>query len=246
MRSLSAYAQVGTALVLAGVIAAPVFFFVASSISLTALALSATLLGSISLLLARSLPTVPPQAAELILEAGHENLAELLEEIGINSKAIYLPSTLAGGKPRALIPLRADSARATITRPLLRRMIVDFGPAPEDVGILVTTPGTAVIQLLETPPGATSSELEVALARVLVGALDLATSVQVAEEPGGLSVTIAGARLDREALWIFRSLGTPIASITATLVAEGLGAPVMIRSEDRAANRLMIHLEVAR
>ncbi len=68
MRTLSACARVGTALLIAVVVAAPFFNVVAGSIPLTALALSAILLGGIALLLARSLPAVVPQAAELLPE----------------------------------------------------------------------------------------------------------------------------------------------------------------------------------
>ncbi len=246
MQSISAYARIGAVLILAGLISAPVFFFVAGSIPLTALALSAILLGVIALLLARSLPLVPPQAAELLLEAGLENLAGLLEELGVDAKAIYLPSRLAGGKPRALIPVNSSPTSAEITRSLPQRMIVEFGPNPNDLGVLVTTPGTTIIRLLETPPGATSSELEAALARVLVGMLDLASSVEVAQESGNITVNIGGVRLDREDLWIYRSLGTPLASIAAAVVAEGLGKPVKIRSEEHAANHVKIQLELAR
>lgn len=244
MKSPSAYAQIGTALVVAGVIAAPIFYFVAASVPLTALAFSSVLLGVISMLLAQSLPKVSPQAAQILLEAGLDNLAGLLEEIGANAKAVYLPSSVTGGKPKALIPLHSNPAAPTITRSLANRMIVDFGPSPEDMGILVTTPGTAAMQFLESPPGSTSSELEAALARVLAGALDLARSVQVAQESGVITVRVLGVRFDHQDRWIDQMLGTPIASVAATVAAEGLGRTVSVESEGREADRLTIRLRV--
>lgn len=243
-RSLSSYARVGAALVLAGAIAAPVFYFVAASVPLTALALSSILLGAVALLLARSLPAVPPRAAALLLEAGLENLAGLVEELGVEEKAVYLPSALAGGKPRALIPLGANPPRIEVTRPLPERLIAQFGPDAEDMGLLVVTPGAAVMAMLEAPPGPSSSELEAALARVLVGSLDLATSVQVAQEPGFAAVSVSGLRLDRDDLWIYRLLGTPVASIAAAVVAEGLGTPVTVLSEERSSDRMVVRLGV--
>jgi hypothetical protein len=244
VQSPPAYAQIGIALVLAGLIAAPVFFFVADSVALTALALSSVLLGFIALLLARSLPKVSPRAAQILLDAGLENLAGLVEELGVEARAIYLPSHLAGGKARALIPLHSNPAVGEITRPLPQRMIVDYGPNPEDVGILVVTPGGAVMRLLDAPPGSSSSEMEATLARVLVGSLDLATSVLVAQEPGAITVNIAGIRLETDDLWIYRVLGSPIASVVAAIAAEGLGRPVTIQAEERTADRLVIRLEV--
>lgn len=241
---LSVYTRIGAAFLLAGGLAAPVFYVVAQSVPLTALALAVILLGVISLLLARSLPSVPPQAAELLLHAGLENVARLLEEIGLDSKAIYLPARLSGGKPRALLPLQSNPVQPEISRPLLNRLIADFGPRPEDIGILVTTPGTGVMELLETRPGATSSELEAGLARVLIGMLDLATAVQVSQQDGSVTVTMTGVRLASPDLWIYQALGTPLASLAATLVAEGLGKPVTIRSEAHSAGRATILLDV--
>lgn len=246
VQSLSAYPRLGAALLLAGAIATPVFYFVAGSVPLTALALSSVLLGAIALMLARSLPAIPPRAAQLLLETGMENLAGLIEELGVEERAVYLPSALAGGKPRALIPLGAGPSGVEVTRPLAGRLIVQFGKDPEDVGLLVATPGAAVMSLLETPPGPSSSELEAALARVLVGSLDLATSVAVAQEPGSAIVSVSGLRLDRDDLWVYRLLGTPVASMAAAVVAEGLGRPVVVLSEERVAGMTVVRLGVGR
>ncbi len=243
MKPLSAYRKVGFVLLAAGAVAAPVFFFVAASVPLTALALSAALLGSIALLLARSLPEIPPEAARLLLDTGLSNLAGLLEEIGLDAKTVYLPSRIAG-KPKALIPLHANAGRPAITRTPADRMIVDFGPNPEDVGLLVSTPGTTVLPLLGSPPGPSSAELEAALAHILTGLLDLATSIQVTRDQNDVTVRVNGLRLEDGALAVYRTVGTPVASIAAAVTAEGLASPVMIRSEERTGDRLLVHLEV--
>jgi len=244
MGSLSSYRALGAILLLAGAIAAPVFYLVAASIPLTALALSSVLLGVIALLLDRSLPHVPPRAAEALLAAGLENLAALLEELGVGTAAVYIPSALAGGRPRALIPLHG-SPPPRLERALDARLIVEFGSGPEDVGILVATPGSAVAGLLEAPPGPASSELEAALTRILVGALDVARSVQVAQEGGTVTVRIGGGRLDRGASRTDRVLGSPVASVAATVVAEGLGRPVSVAAESRSDGTVVVSLEVA-
>jgi len=243
MKPLSVYSKVGFALVTAGVGAAPVFYVVAASVPLTALALSAVLLGVIAVLLERSLPEIPPQAAQLLLDTGLSNLAGLLEEIGLEAQAVYLPSRIAG-KPKALIPLHANAGRPVITRALADRMIVDFGPDPEDVGLLVNTPGTTVLPLLDPPPGPSSAELEAALARVLTGLLDLAASVQVTRDQDDVTVRIGGMRWQGDALAVYRTVGTPVASIAAAVAAEGLATPVTIRGEERTGDRLLVHLEV--
>lgn len=53
---------------------------------------------------------------------------------------------------------------------------------------------------LDSPPGATSAELETALAKALHGSLDLVTSVQVSQEPGLVTVQAAGIRFEHQPL----------------------------------------------
>jgi len=135
----SVYARIGLALLLSGVVAAPVFFFVANSVALTALALSAVLLGTVAFFLDRSLPKIPPRAAQVMLESALANLGSLLEEAGVSAKAWYLPSVLTGSQPRALIPLNSDGQRPTVSQINAQRLIVEFGPRPEDLGLLAVS-----------------------------------------------------------------------------------------------------------
>lgn len=245
MRDLHAYARLGAALIAGGAVSAPVFYFIAASPALTALAFSTVLLGVIALLLEKSLPQVPPQAAQLLLRAGLDNLAGLLEELGARSKALYLPSRLTSGKPMALIPLGAHLPPSGALPPLPSRMLVETGPGADEVGLLVSTPGTTVRPLLEGSVGASSSELETALARVLVGALDLARGVAVSQEDGRVTVEAESVRLEWEDLWIYDVIGSPVASVVAAVVADGLDRPVRILDEHRTDRTLVVHLEVA-
>jgi len=244
MRPLSAYRKVGFVLLAAGVLAAPIFYFVARSIPLTSLGLSAVLLGTIALLLNRSLPEIPPRAAQVLLESGLENLGGLVEELGVAAKALYLPSALTDGRPRALIPLNSDSAHTTISHVVGRRLIVEYGPRPEDVGLLVSTPGTSALSFLDEPVGSTSSELEGVLTKLLVGIFDAASAVQVSMEDGVVHTRISGIRLVTGDLWIHGVLGSPIASVAAAVVAEGIKAPVVVAAEERSGDHLSVRLEV--
>ncbi len=245
MRPLSAYRKVGFVLLAAGVLAAPIFYFVARSIPLTSLGLSAVLLGTIALLLNRSLPEIPPRAAQVLLESGLENLGGLVEELGVAAKALYLPSALTDGRPRALIPLNSDSAHTTISHVVGRRLIVEYGPRPEDVGLLVSTPGTSALSFLDEPVGSTSSELEGVLTKLLVGIFDAASAVQVSMEDGVVHARISGIRpATGDLLWIHGVLGSPIASVAAAVVAEGVKAPVVVAAEERSGDHLSVRLEV--
>jgi len=242
MRPLSAYGKLGAGLLTAGAIAAPVFYFIGGSIPLTALGLSAVLLGFVALLLARSLPHLPPRAAEALLAAGLENLAGLLEELGADGRAIYVPSAMGGGKPQALIPLHRDAVIPVINKAAAGRMIVAFGQRPEDVGLLVSTPGTAAVQALDGSPGGSSAELEWGLTKILVGALDVVRAVQVGREGNAFTVRLQGAAMDHDDLRLVEVMGSPLASITAAVIAEGTGVPVVIAGEERAGGTLTVRV----
>jgi hypothetical protein len=99
------YRILGLGLCLAGTIFAPISYFIINSVPLTAVGVSAIMIGFICIALANTRPYISPEACQLILKTGMENTAALLEELGLRSKAIYLPSTMRDGNLQALIPL---------------------------------------------------------------------------------------------------------------------------------------------
>jgi hypothetical protein len=242
------YTRLGAGLVVGGGLFAPVSWVLVGSIPLVALGMSAVLLGVVALALGHSIPTVPPEASRVLLRTGLENLSALLEEVGLSTPAVYLPSRLASGRPAALIPLHGNPG-PRIEKDLPRRLIVRFGPEPQDMGILVTTAGTAVMDLLSPfageadRPAPTSGEMESAIGAAVVGHLDLADRVHVHRQGGALRVEIANPRLEHTDLWITRSIGSPLASIVATIVAEGLRSPVRITQEQWESRSAVVVVE---
>jgi hypothetical protein len=51
--------------------------------------ISGVILGVVSLALGRSLPRISPEASLMLLEAGSDNIAILVEELGLRARAIY-------------------------------------------------------------------------------------------------------------------------------------------------------------
>jgi hypothetical protein len=179
-----------------------------------------------------------------LLESGLANLSSLLEETGVSAPAVYLPSILTEGQPRALIPLSSHGQRPAVSQIDSQRLIVEFGPHPDDVGLLVSTPGGGALSLLDERIGSTSAELESALTKLLVGAFDIASTVQVNQENGLVTVRVGGIRLNIGDLWVHRILGTPVASLAAAVVAEGRQAPVVVESEARTKDVVTVRLAV--
>jgi hypothetical protein len=205
--------------------------------------MSTVIIGIICFALANTRPYISPEASQVLLKTGMENTAALLEELGLRTKAVYLPSTMRDGHQQALIPL-ADKDIERIRGKIPGRLIVRYGTSPEAMAIAVTTAGSVSTGLLENKPGPTSGEIQSAVTYVLVGLLDLANSVTVTMTDGQVEVSVTGARLGYEDIWYYRCLGSPIASIAAAISSEALDKPVRIREESYSNGRSRIVLEV--
>ncbi len=238
------YRLLGLGLCLAGAIFAPVSFFILDSTALTSVGISAIMLGFICIALADTRPYISLEACQLILKTGMENTAALLEELGLRSKAIYLPSTMRDGHPQAVIPLTEGEDIEWVKKKIPGRLIVRYGANPDDVAIAVTTPGSINIDLLETRPGPTSDEIEAAVTYILTGVLDIASSVTVHLADVRVDVEVRGSRLHYEDIWYYHCLGSPIASIVAAISSEALQKPVRIKEESYNKGKSRIVLEV--
>ncbi len=211
---------------------------------LTAIGISTIVVGFVCIALANTRPYISPEACELILKTGMENTAALLEELGIRSKAVYLPSTMRDGHPQALVPLVDNKEIQLVKGKIPGRLIVRYGINPDDMAIAVTTPGSINIDMLETKPGPTSGEIEAAVTYILTGVLDIANSVTVNLADARVDVEVSGSRLHYEDIWYYRCLGSPIASIVAAISSEALQKPVRIKEESYSKGKSSIVLEV--
>ena len=237
------YQVLGIVLAIVGAILAPVFYFIVGSPPLTATAISAVILGFTCIAIANSRPYLSPEAAQMLLKTGMENTTALLEELGLQNKATYLPSTI-DSQSRAMIPLVANGGIPIIPEKLPKRLIVRYGPNAEDMAIAVTTPGNVSIELLESKPGPTADEMEVALNYLLTGVLDIAHNVSVHIMDAKVEVKINGPKMSFENNWYYKCLGSPIASITAAVVAEALKKPLRITEETYQKNEGIVVLEI--
>lgn len=238
------YKILGLGLCLAGTIFAPISFFIINSVALTAVGISAIMIGFICIALANTRPYISPEACQLMLKTGMENTAALLEELGLRSKAIYIPSTMRDGHPQALIPLAEGDDIQWVREKMPGRLIVRYGVNPDDMAIAVTTPGSINIDMLETRPGPTSGEIEAAATYILTGVLDVANSVTANLADGRINVEVSGSKLHYEDIWYYRCLGSPIASVVAAISSEALQKPVRIIEESYNQGKSHIVLEV--
>lgn len=238
------YRLLGIILAVVGAILAPIFYFVVNAVPLTAVALSAIILGFTCILLANARPYLSPEACQILLRTGMENTAALLEELGIRNKAVYLPSNMRNGHPQALIPLAGEGDARRIRDKLPGRLIVRYGPDAKDIAIAVTTPGSINLEMLENKPGPTEDEIESAVTYILTGVLDIADGVKVNMADSRINIDVHKAKMGYEEIWYYQCLGSPVASIAAAISSEALGKPVRIIEESYNKGEDKITLEV--
>ena len=238
------YRLLGIGLIITGAIFAPAAYFMINSIPLTAIALSSVMIGFTSIALATARPHISPEASQMIFETGMENIAAFFEELELNNKAIYLPSTMRTGSAQALIPLNGDIDVQSIKGKIPGRLIVRYGDNPGNMAIAFTAPGGTILNELEIKPGPTSSEIEQVLIYVLTGLLDIANSVSVHFSEKQLHIKVTGSKLYYENIRYYRCIGSPIASIVATIASDGLEKPIRIKEETYQKGVNTIRLEV--
>ena len=245
MLNRNPYTWAGLSLLIAGSLVSLSAYFILLLTWLTALGICMLILSFILLALGRTIPKLSPEACRLLLETGIDNMATIVEELGIQANAVYLPSSLTGDRPQALIPLHSNPSLPPINKTLSQRLIVKYGASPGDIGLLLSTIGSTAIGLLETRPGPTSDELESALTYLFTGILGVADRTRVACNENHIKVEISNPRIENGTAWSHQCLGGPFASIVASVAAEARDKPVTIKQEEHLNGKCSIELEVA-
>lgn len=238
MQISNPYSILGITLIAVGGAFAFVGWYVLDYGPVIALGLSGIIIGSVAVMLGRSLPPLSSEASLSLLEASLDNIAALVEELALRGRAVYLPSSLSRGRLRALIPYKKeDGIELALQRPLDQRLIVRFGREADAFGILVATPGSFVLERRTVPSDASFDDLESILVTTLVSRLALVSSVRVLGDEGAITVEVGRSTLSWNGHVTNEILGSPVASIVATVVAEVLGRPLRIESEHNERGR---------
>ncbi len=217
---------------------------VLNSTPLTALGISTLIVSAVSFALSRGQPKISPQASAILLQSGLENISAIVEELGLESKAVYVPSSMASGKNQALIPLHSNPHPPILGQIALpKRLIVKHGPNSEDVGLLISTPGSSVTSFVSSKADAAEGDLETAISLVLTGTLSLADASRVTRDGNAIRVEISNPRLEYRNMWVYKVIGSPIASLVASVVAEVLDQPISIVSEQTSKSKLLVELK---
>jgi hypothetical protein len=240
------YTLAGLGLLIAGGLISLPAYFLFQLIWLTALGICMLILSFILIALGKAIPKLSPEVCSLLLETGIDNISTLIEELGIKSKAIYLPSSLTSKYPRAFIPLHSNGSHPEITKTLPQRLIARYGPSPEDIGILISTIGSTAASMLESKPGGTPDELESALTSLLTGRLGVADGTRVICYNNHIKIEINKPHLKNCTSWSHQCLGGPLATVVASIAAEAWNKPMTISQEEQSNGKYLVELEVGR
>jgi hypothetical protein len=238
------YTWSGTGLLICGSIIGISAYLIFDSIWLTSLGICLFVLSIVIITLGKSVSRLPSEACSLLLETGFGNVTALLEELGVQTKALFLPSSLTNRQPRAFIPLDNNGQQPEIRRALPRRFITRYGTGPEEIGILVPTIGSAATAILDSKPEARFTELESALTLLFTGKLGLAGGAKVSGADKHITVEIIKPRLENGVIRYNRCLGSPLATIIASVTAEAWDTPVTINREEQDKGKHYVELEL--
>jgi hypothetical protein len=237
------YILLGVGLLLLGAALSLISYFILESTPLTALGISTFILGAICVALSRTRPNISPEVSVILLETGVENTAAIVEELGLNSSAIYIPSSATREGGNAVIPI-SPKTNVQIRDNIPKRLITKYGNADDDIGIMVTTPGKVCLRILREKPGSTTSEIEAAITSLIAGTLDIADKARVNISDGRAVVEIINPRLKLRDTKFYRCIGSPLASMVATLVCEAMNKPLVIEAEKRGKGKAIIELRI--
>ncbi len=241
---LNTYTLMGVLLTLLGFLITPYSYYIIDSVPLSAVGLSALILGFTSIGLGNARPGVSLESARLFMKTGTISATMLLEVSGIKGKAVYYPRKMLGGNSQALVPINGD-ADVRKLKSILGQSVIDTYPiGAEGTAIALTTPGNLSLELLPARPGKTAGEIKSALKDVFK-VLEIANvdSVKIKDYLINIEVSEPGIRYDEKDKLYYQYIGSPVASIAAAICCEALEKPVRIVEETLHKGKNRISLE---
>jgi hypothetical protein len=187
------------------------------------------------------------------------NVENLLEDLDLDEKGVYIPASGLGVCPRVFVPLAETQATKHPPVDLVssRRIFVKVGKNPEDRGILLHAPGSEILAALER-----SLRLDLAKASFDDLAADLnsgfkalgigrVTNFEHQDTAVMIQIELTGlvdleAKLRNLAPRLVAQVGTPVASAVAAAVSKAAAKYVTFKSTvlDLPGKKISINLKL--
>jgi len=170
------------------------------------------------------------------------NLNSLLEELGIDSNAVYLPTKEENHQPRAFLPLiRAPDLPSIFLKGLKGSgLFIVNGQDPYQSGVVLVPPGSSLVTLIEQESGidfqnVKLDKLEDALRAGLAESLEVVEDIRVIFVNGSVRVEVGP--LVSEELYQMQSrvasslcsqVGCPLSSAVICAITKAAKMPVSV------------------
>lgn len=214
--------------------------------SAAVVAIAVLVLGVVFVSLGRPEAPVQSPLAPLLAGCAYDNTAALLQSLGVRDRAVYMPAAMAGGAACACVEI--DRRAGESSRPPAATVPVFTASEGGRTMLRIATPGSHSLPMVDSAPGATLDEATSALTTVAAGTLRLAAGVHIGELGDLLRIRFDGYRdtglLHHSA--VDTCLGSPLAGIAATILAETLQTPIRYEGETRKNGSLYVDLRIER
>ncbi|MEM2739201.1 MAG: hypothetical protein QXQ29_00145 [Candidatus Bathyarchaeia archaeon] len=224
------FSLAGLCIALSGLVFAPLSYLILSNTPLTALGISAAILG-FSIAMTPTSP-IPPRAVRSMLEEVLASSELILEWLNIGSRGYYV----ACGDRRiyVYIPLPGGGP-PSVAKP--RGFVFEDGGC---MYLALPSPASGLVDLEPT------GSLESALEYMLVDLTELCESVSIVETSVGYTVEFRRPRSPKPPDRVARVLGSLETCIAASAIALATGRPVSVVSEEDSDGRRVAVVEVYR
>jgi len=225
---------IGIILVTFGIVFTLFSYFVLQIVPLTAIGISAILLGAT--IAVTSPQPIPKETIQLLINNTIQNIEALLEEFTTIEKAIYIPKK---DKTYAYIPLNPNpETKLTQIKTAPQRLIIKTG---EHYGLQLIPLGAELLKTLEPLE---ERNLEDILKTMLIDLADMVDDVKTAQKDNIIIVEISGVKIEVEASKYLKILGTIPSSIAATTIAATLKKPVKIVEETVEKRKVTAKIQI--
>lgn len=239
------FVKTGVGLIFVGTIFSLISWQLLNNPPLIALSTGTIVLGVVSIGLGNTSTKLSPETSLVFLEAGMDNITSIIEELGLKSKAIYIPSDMNNGFPKALIPLFSDNSHPLNLPNIENRFLVLLDKSTNNYGIMVATPGSMAVKSFEPTTITDEISLEESLRSIIIGNLDLASRVLCVQSDGRITIELSGVIMETTPHPAYETLGSPVTSICAAIAAEVLHSPVILVSEEQDGKNISIELLIS-
>jgi len=202
---------------------------------------------------------VSPKLVSALCISSLVNLNSLLEELGVDSKAIYLPTKEGTHQPRAFLPLirNPDASLILAKRFEADGLLTVDTSDPHRSGIVLVPPGSSLLSFIEEESGidlynVSLDELGNVLRTGLAEAVEIAEDVRVISTDGSVRVEVGPLMLEelcqmqsKVAPSLCSQVGCPLCSAVICAITKAAKRPVsVVKISSLAGRRVSIELKL--